>query len=207
MSFQCHLEFDYCIHYSNFECLQQCVILLHWSITTNNLYYFLRSDLMPALRYTLEWIYQFVVFQDETHFLFRQCASALISLLAATNSIYGFSERLSLCFSKWFSMATQFGNLEVGHFNIFHNYSLYMPLWVKCNLFTWLVLFPHIIHSSLRWYYLQVVWMQSKFQMLFVISFIHIYQIFWLRPRIIPCASHYRKSQITVVEVSIVLKG
>lgn len=69
---------------------------------------------MPALRYTLEWIYQFVIFQDETHFLFRQCASALIALLAATNSIHGLSDRLSLCFSKWFAMATQYGNLEVG---------------------------------------------------------------------------------------------
>lgn len=71
------------------------------------------SELTPALRYTLEWIYQFVVFQDETHFLFRQCASAIIALLAATNSINGFSDRLSLCFSKWFTMAKQYGNLEV----------------------------------------------------------------------------------------------
>lgn len=86
------------------------------------------SDLMPALRYTLEWIYQFVVFQDETHFLFRQCASALIALLAATNSIYGFSERLSLCFSKWFSMATQYGNLEVGQCEK----QLIALLYVKC---------------------------------------------------------------------------
>lgn len=75
------------------------------------------SELMPALQYTLEWFYQFVVFQNETHVLFRQCASALIALLAATNSIHGFSEKLSLCFSKWFSMATQYGNLEVSPLN------------------------------------------------------------------------------------------
>lgn len=76
--------------------------------------FFHDSELMPALRYTLEWIFQFVIFQDEAHFLFRQCASALIALLAATNSIHSLSDRLSLCFSKWFSMATQHGNLEVG---------------------------------------------------------------------------------------------
>lgn len=77
------------------------------------LFFFRPSELMPALRYTLEWIFQFVVFQDETHFLFRQSASALIALLAATNSIHSLSDKLSLCFSKWFSMATQYGNLEV----------------------------------------------------------------------------------------------
>lgn len=69
---------------------------------------------MPALRYTLEWIFQFVIFQDETHFIFRQCSSALIALLAASNSIHNLSDKLGLCFSKWFSMATQYGNLEVG---------------------------------------------------------------------------------------------
>ncbi|XP_031621767.1 uncharacterized protein LOC116339840 [Contarinia nasturtii] len=68
---------------------------------------------MPALRYTLEWIYQFVIFQDETHFIFRQCASALIALLATSNSIHSLSDKLGLCFSKWFSMATQYGNLEL----------------------------------------------------------------------------------------------
>lgn len=69
------------------------------------------SELLPALRYTLEWIYQFVIFQDENHFLFRQCASALVALLSTAND-YSF-EKLGLCFSKWFTMAAQYGNLEV----------------------------------------------------------------------------------------------
>lgn len=74
----------------------------------------LYSELIPALRYTLEWIYQFVIFQDENHFLFRQCASALIALLSKANTVnYSSFDKLSFCFSKWFTMAAQYGNLEV----------------------------------------------------------------------------------------------
>lgn len=71
------------------------------------------SEIVPALRYTLEWIYQFVVLQNENHFLFRQCASAVIALLASQNANHLFDERLALCFSKWFTIAAHHGNLEV----------------------------------------------------------------------------------------------
>lgn len=65
------------------------------------------------MRYTLEWIYQFVIFESEQHFLFRQCASALIALLGAQNSINVSFEKLPLCFSKWFMAAAKFSSLEV----------------------------------------------------------------------------------------------
>lgn len=74
------------------------------------------SDILPALRYTLEWIYQFVIFESEEHFLFRQCASALIALLGARNSINVSFEKLPLCFSKWFMAAAKYSNLEVRQF-------------------------------------------------------------------------------------------
>lgn len=70
-------------------------------------------EILPALRYTLEWIYQFVMLLDENHFLFRQCASAVIALLSTQNANHVFDERLALCFSKWFALASQHGNLEV----------------------------------------------------------------------------------------------
>lgn len=69
--------------------------------------------ILPALRYTLEWIYQFVKFESEEHFLFRQCASALIGLIAVRNSMNIFFERLPVCLSKWFSIASRCMDLEV----------------------------------------------------------------------------------------------
>lgn len=76
-----------------------------------NPYHF--SEIAPALRYTLKWIYEFVLLQDENHFLFRQCASAIIALLSVQYANHLFSDQLALCFSKWFSLAAKYGNLEV----------------------------------------------------------------------------------------------
>lgn len=77
---------------------------------------FYSSEIHTALRYTLEWIYQFVLFENEEHFLFRQCASALIALIGARNSMNFFFDRLPLCLSKWFSIASKCTNLEVNPF-------------------------------------------------------------------------------------------
>lgn len=99
--------------------VETLITLLYWkNIGKNsffyeyNLYYYF-SEIAPALRYALKWIYEFVLFQDENHFLFRQCASAIIALLSVQNANHLFSDQLALCFSKWFSLAAKYGNLEV----------------------------------------------------------------------------------------------
>lgn len=76
----------------------------------------LNREILPALQYTIEWIYQFVLFESEEHFLFRQCASSLIGLISVRNSMNFFFDRLPVCMSKWFSIASRGINLEVSCF-------------------------------------------------------------------------------------------
>lgn len=64
----------------------------------------------------LEWSYQFVKFPQPNHLLFRQHAAALITLI----SIKGpspcasqFADKLQMCCSKWFHLATEHGVPEL----------------------------------------------------------------------------------------------
>lgn len=62
---------------------------------------------MPALQYSLEWIYQFLHFGQSDQFLYRQCASALVSLIAVNTSAGQIFAKLPICFSKWFAEASK----------------------------------------------------------------------------------------------------
>lgn len=62
---------------------------------------------MPALRYTLDWLYQFLNFEQSDQFVVRQCASALVTLINVRTNCDKMFDKLSLCMSKWFSVAAR----------------------------------------------------------------------------------------------------
>lgn len=64
----------------------------------------------------LEWSYQFLKFELPAHLLFRQHATALVTLIGSTGPTQfsdRFTEKLQLCCSKWFHQATQHGLIEL----------------------------------------------------------------------------------------------
>lgn len=70
------------------------------------------TEIASALRYLLEWHYQFLDFQLDNHFIIRQHASALLHLLGTGNVVVMFpmfSEVFKMCSSKWFMMAARHG--------------------------------------------------------------------------------------------------
>lgn len=80
------------------------------------MYTLICSELTSALLYMLEWSYQFVKFKFPAHLLFRQHATALVTLIGSTGSIQNsdrFTDKLQLCCSKWFHQATQHGVTEL----------------------------------------------------------------------------------------------
>lgn len=73
------------------------------------------GELIMPIRYLLEWHYQHLNFQQDSHFIIRQHASALLYLLGCGNIVVTFpifSEVFKMCCSKWFTMATRSGANE-----------------------------------------------------------------------------------------------
>lgn len=69
----------------------------------------LHSEITPALRYMLEWCYQFLQFERTNHLLIRQHAAALLTLISSMGAhvdAVQFTDKLQLCCSKWFHQAT-----------------------------------------------------------------------------------------------------
>lgn len=82
------------------------------------LYFYLFNDestfgeLIMPMRYLLEWHFQNLDFQLDSHFIIRQHASALLYLISCGNLVVTFpifSETLKMCCCKWVTMATRFG--------------------------------------------------------------------------------------------------
>lgn len=92
--------------------------------------YYFNSEVLPALRFLLEWHYHYSEFTECTtkgHPLIRQHASAILSLLGWGNTIQFWSlfhDLLPLCLNKWFSLASKDG-IDTG-------FSHYMML--SCSL-------------------------------------------------------------------------
>ena len=73
------------------------------------------SELIRPIRYLLEWHYQNLNFQQDSHFIIRQHASSLLYLLGCGNLVVTFpifSEIFKMCCCKWFTMATRDGAKE-----------------------------------------------------------------------------------------------
>lgn len=110
--------------YHEFCCFQLCnciifpVIIYFRRNTKSHVFILcLYREIVPALQHALEWVYQFVNFEKSDHFLFRQCASSLIALWGCQHTIMQFStDKLQLCFSKWFTAAMKCSSYEVIHF-------------------------------------------------------------------------------------------
>lgn len=87
----------------------------HTQVTTN-LIFLIFSEVLPALRFLLEWHYHYSEYTECTpngHPLIRQHASALLSLIACGNTINFwpiFHDLLPLCLNKWFNSASKDGN-------------------------------------------------------------------------------------------------
>lgn len=97
---------------------------------THNFFFLLNSEVLPALRFLLEWHYHYADLTGCTvkgHPLIRQHASAILALLGLGDSLTFWSifhDLLPLCLNKWFSLAAKDG-LDTG-------FSHYMML--SCSL-------------------------------------------------------------------------